>query len=345
MLETFAAMKILLVDNGSLEPAAVFALRDVARRLSATVGQQVYPVSLAHSDKIPAAELGNVPAQRVEPFLREQLEREDECEFVIVPFFIGPSRAVTHALPKLIEKLRAEFPSLRVRIASVLHEAGDTTLARILVDRVRDMLSEVAKTERETEPRTHDQRVRVALGERHKAETHVRVALVDHGSPAPGVTAVRDEVAAQLAVFLGEDTRIVEVAPCSMERRPGAAYAFNEPLLETLLTGEGWRTSTESPPLIIVAQLFLLPGRHAGPRGDIAQICARAADGTVPEGIGVPSLGVGEAGTAEMREAAAPKTSPLLRALQTAPLSTHPLLIDLLAQRLANSQRPRLASI
>jgi len=209
-----------------------------------------------------------------------------------LPFFIGPSRAVTHSLPKLVEKLRVEFPDLRVRIAPVLHAAGDDTLAQILADRIRGVLSEIGKTEGQAE-----------TGKR------VRVALVDHGSPAPEVTAVRDEVAQQLAVLLIGDARVVEVAACSMERRPGAAYAFNEPLLETLLARGEWGGST-----VIVAQLFLLPGRHAGPGGDwcasaggdIAQICARAKE-----------------------------RSPNLRTVQTEPLATHPLLVELLAQRLA----------
>jgi len=292
-------VKILLVDNGSLKPAAVFALRELAGRLSEKIGQGFFPVSLAHSDKIPAADLGGEPSQCVEAFLREQLEG-GEYKFILLPFFIGPSRAVTRSLPKLVEKLRVEFPDLRARIAPVLHAAGDDTLARILADRIRGVLSEIGKTEGQAE-----------TGKR------VRVALVDHGSPAPEVTAVRDEVAQQLAVLLIGDARVVEVAACSMERRPGAAYAFNEPLLETLLARGEWEGST-----VIVAQLFLLPGRHAGPGGDwceslggdrcvsaggdIAQICARAKE-----------------------------RSPNLRAVQTEPLATHPLLVELLAQRLA----------
>jgi len=296
-------VKILLVDNGSLEPAAVLALREVAGRLAEKVGRPIFPVSLAHSDKIPAAALGGdlcasvvgdwcisavgVPAQCVESFLRAQLA-SGEREFVILPFFIGPSRAVTHALPKLVEKLRGEFPDLRGRVAPVLHAAGDDTLARILADRVHGALSETGDIVGQAE-----------------TEKRVRVALVDHGSPAREVTAVRDEVAQQLAVLLSDDERVAEVAACSMERRPGADYAFNEPLLETLLAREEWRGSAAAQSLVIVAQLFLLPGRHAGQGGDITQICARAHE-----------------------------HSPTLHTVQTEPLVTHPLLVELIAQRL-----------
>jgi len=307
-------VKILLVDNGSLEPAAVLALREVARRLSAKVGRPIFPVSLAHSDKIPAAKLGGdqcasaggVPAQCVEAFLRGQLA-SGEREFVLLPFFIGPSRAVTYALPKLVESLRGEFPDLRVRIAPVLHAAGDDTLARILADRVHGVLGEIGKD-----------------------ETRVRVALVDHGSPTPEVTAVRDEVAAQLAALLSNDAHIAEVAPCSMERRPGAAYAFNEPLLETLLTREGWRTIPESPLLIIVAQLFLLPGRHAGLGGDKCE----SAGGNWRGSAGGDWCGSAGGDIAQIC-ARAKARSPNLRIVQTEPLAAHSLVIDLLAERLA----------
>ena len=56
-----------------------------------------------------------------------------------------------------------------------------------------------------------------------------------------------------------------------MERRAGAEYDFNEPLLEKLLEQEEWNRGE-----VIVALQFLLPGRHAGPGGDVAKICLRA---------------------------------------------------------------------
>ena len=53
--------------------------------------------------------------------------------------------------------------------------------------------------------------------------------------------------------------------------KPGAAYDFNEPLLETLLA---------TPPFdsgdVVLAMAFLSPGRHAGEGGDIAQIVEAA---------------------------------------------------------------------
>lgn len=268
-------MKILLVDNGSLEPAATLGLRELARRLAQCIGREVWPVSLLHANKVPAAQLGGEPAVIVEDFLRAQLAA-GESDFVVLPLFFGPSRAISEYLPGVTEKLRVTHPALRVRVAPVLHRGGETALAEMLADRVREVLTEVFL---HAEP--------------------VHVALVDHGSPVREVAAVRDDVAAQLARSLGD--AVAAVAPCSMERRAGTEYDFNEPLLATLLA----RAPFNAGP-VVVAQLFLQPGRHAGDEGDIAQIC-RAAEAA----------------------------SPRLRIVRTAPLGTHPHLVELLARRIA----------
>ena len=57
-----------------------------------------------------------------------------------------------------------------------------------------------------------------------------------------------------------------------MERREGDEYAFNEPLLENVIGAEEFQKE------IIVSMLFASPGRHAGPGGDVAQICQEAAE-------------------------------------------------------------------
>jgi sirohydrochlorin ferrochelatase len=238
-------MKTLLVDNGSLEPAATLTLRAVAAELSVRTARSIEPVSLLHSHKVSADELGGVPAEIVETYLRRELVA-GESEFTIVPLFFGPSRAITEYLPELIEKLRKTYPEIEVRIAPTLYQEGDLRLAKLLADNVR-------------EARTAN----------FSPNDSIRVALVDHGSPALAVTAVRDSLAQQLAAELGDE--VEAVAPCSMERRAGEEYDFNEPLLETLLKRDGWNSGP-----VIVAQLFLMPGRHAGPDGDIAKICAEA---------------------------------------------------------------------
>ena len=83
------------------------------------------------------------------------------------------------------------------------------------------------------------------------------VLLCDHGSPIKEVTRCRDQLAAALRRKLG--LTAAELVACSMERREGAEYAFNEPLLQDALT----RTRGD----VVILMLFLLPGRHAGPDG------------------------------------------------------------------------------
>ena len=91
--------------------------------------------------------------------------------------------------------------------------------------------------------------------------------MVDHGTPAKPVNAVRNFLGKQLAEMLDG----VEFSVASMERRDGEAYDFNEPLLERLL---GSAPFDRGP--IVLSMLFLNPGRHAGTGGDIDEICAKA---------------------------------------------------------------------
>ena len=233
----------LLVDNGSLEPAATLALRELAAKLSSRLGHTVEPVSLLHSSAIEPSQLGGRPAELLFPALEKRLAT-GRSEFLILPLFFGPSRALTEYLPENLARLRAKFPALAVRLAPPLHATGDVRLARILADHVRAELG-------------------------GKAAGPVRVALVDHGSPVAAVTAVRDELARQLAAQLGSE--VTAVAPCSMERRPEPAYDFNDPLLARLLVSPPWSAGR-----VIVAMQFLLPGRHAGPTGDVATLCRQA---------------------------------------------------------------------
>lgn len=239
-------LSVLLVDNGSLQPAATRQLRRVAAALGRRLHRRVEPVSLLHSNQVPAKKLGGRPAEILEPAIRRRIQAGGR-DFVIVPLFIGPSRALTDYLPGRIEEWKRKHPGLRVRLAAPLAARGDDCLARLLEDQVRAKLTPA-----------------------FRRGGPARVALVDHGSPVKAVTQVRNRIAAQLRRRLG--SRVAGVAPCSMERRPGAAQAFNEPLLENLLAAPPWNSGP-----VVVAQLFLLPGRHAGPDGDIAAIirCAR----------------------------------------------------------------------
>lgn len=264
----------LLVDNGSLEPAATLRLRELAAGLAARLEREVEAVSLLHSSGIAAEKLAGRPAEILEPALARRLEG-GQGDFVILPLFFGPSRALTDYLPERVAHLRRRHPALRVRVALPLFAEGDDRLARILADHVTSA----------------GRPVRAGA-----AATPQRVALVDHGSPVRAVTAVRDRLAAQLAELLGSG---FVVAPASMERRPEPEYDFCAPLLEQLLVQADWGASD-----VIVAMQFLLPGRHAGPEGDVARICRRAE-----------------------------RTAPGLRTRMTPLVAEHPLLVEILADR------------
>ena len=269
---------IALLDNGSLRPAATLALRRMAAALTERCGREVAPVSLLHSNKIPAAELGGEAATTFGSWLRRRAEAGVRT-FVVVPYFLGPSRALTEYLPERVAKLREQWPELVVRVAPALGEGGAAA-----VDRLAAVLEE---------------RTRAELARRPSGAARAAVAVVDHGSPEPKVTALRDAVAARLRERLGGVVRAV--APCSMERRAGDEYASADPLLAALLEREPFDRGD-----VIAALMFLAPGRHAGPGGDVAQIC-RAAEAAHPE----------------------------LNVTMTELLGGHPALIDLLAERLA----------
>lgn len=232
----------LLVDNGSLAAAATRQLRVVAGALAQKIGRPVAPVSLLHSAAVPVAELDGVPAEIFESAIARRL-KEGHPGFLVVPLFFGPSRALTDYLPERVAQLRLQHPELHVGVAPVLFEANDGRLAQIMADHVRSAAQPPAGGIR-------------------------RIALVDHGSPVAAVTAVRDALARQLAQLLGAGA---VVGACSMERREGRAYDFNEPLLASLLARDGWNRGN-----VTVAMQFLLPGRHAGPSGDVAKICQKA---------------------------------------------------------------------
>ncbi len=239
-----SAVRVLLLDNGSLEPASTRQLRELATALAAHIGQRVEPVSLAHSARIPTAELDGRPAELLEAAL-DRCGREGVTELMVVPLFVGPSHALTRQVPALIAECERTFPQLRVSVAGPLHEPGEAAIGEIVTKLVREKLADGVRP---------------------------RVAVVDHGSPARAVSEVRNAVTAQVRALLGDS--VAEVTACSMERRPGPEFDFNEPLLETLLTRPEW----QSGPLV-VARLFIAPGRHAGPDGDVEQICRRVRGG------------------------------------------------------------------
>jgi len=240
--------KILLVDNGSLRPQATLNLRRLALTLGQTSGETVKATSLLHSYKIPPEKLDGHKAVTLGP-LAARAAAQGVTELIILPFFFGPSQALTRYLPERLTEVQASYPQLSVRVALPLVDsqaAPDLRLAQLLASNVHERMAGLSRP---------------------------AVVLVDHGSPIPEVTAVRNYLAGQLSVLLADEAGCVTFA--SMERRDGEAYRFNEPLLEDLLE-DLLASPTLADSDVILAMLFLSPGRHAGEGGDIAEICAQA---------------------------------------------------------------------
>ncbi len=236
-LKPMAGIRILLVDNGSYEPAATLGLRSLAKEVGQLIGKEVHPVSTMHSTKIDPALLGGQPAVIFEQAV-QQAKADGIDELVVLPLFIGPSRAITEYLPKVFAD--AQPGAMKLTIRQPLFGDDGFELTGMLADNLR------------------------ATGWTKGSGT---VLLCDHGSPIPEVTACRNALAASLRKELG--LKPEELIACSMERREGAEYDFNEPLLEDALQ------SAKGDAVILM--LFLLPGRHAGPDGDVATIAKEHA--------------------------------------------------------------------
>jgi hypothetical protein len=129
---------------------------------------------------------------------------------------------------------------MRLKVLPTLFEEDGSDLAHILADNLK------------------------ATGWKNGSGT---VLLCDHGSPVKEVTECRNRLAALLRKELR--LRPDQLIACSMERREGPEYEFNEPLLE------GAIQHAEGEAIILM--MFLLPGRHAGPDGDVASIAKDCA--------------------------------------------------------------------
>lgn len=234
-------LKIALIDNGSVEPAAHESLRLAAARISGLSGLPVEAVSWKHSDRIAAERLSAGKAWTLSRWLRARVG-EGERSFLFIPFFISPQGAIGSALRGEIEATAAELGGFDFAFTAGLPDGS--AIEEVVCDRIR-----VAAT---------------GAGLRSPS-----VAVVDHGGPSPASAAIRDRVAGAVQRVLG--TRVATVRACSMESPDGPQYGFNRPLLGELLRQPGFNSGD-----VIIAPLFLSPGRHAGPGGDLAQIAREA---------------------------------------------------------------------
>lgn len=267
--------EILLVDNGSTRPDATLNLRRLAAALSERLGLEVQPVSLQHADRIPAEKLDGMPAAILKPYLDERLAAGTR-RFIVLPLFFGISRALTRFVPGVVGELQQTHGQFDLQVADVLIPLpkGEPRMAQLLWHNIR------------------------AAADRHHVQPK-HVIVVDHGSPLPEVTAARQTTADQLRRLCPGGCRVDEAV---MERRDGAEYDFNGLLLADQLD----HCATQQPATsILIALLFVSPGRHAGSDGDIESICDNAM-----------------------------RRHPDLWVFTTELVGDHPLLLDILADRL-----------
>jgi len=225
---------IALIDNGSIEAAAHLNLRVVAAALGSRVAQPVVAVSWRHSDRIPAALLGGHAAQTLRPWLQSALAG-GERTFLFVPFFVSAQGAIGSSLLTELEALKHQFGAFNFSFTEGL--AARDAIVPIVTTRVRECIR--------------------AQGLRTPS-----VIVVDHGGPSPASAALRNDLADRIRVELG--TEIGPLAAASME---GAEHPHNRPLLAEQLARPGFNAGD-----VVIAPLFLSPGRHAGAEGDLAQI-------------------------------------------------------------------------
>ncbi|CAH0485204.1 unnamed protein product [Peronospora farinosa] len=95
----------------------------------------------------------------------------------------------------------------------------------------------------------------------------VNVLVVDHGTPSRDVNEARELVAQALRGLLQRYEHVKLVDTACMERREGAEYDFNDPLLAQALDYYTVKTG-----IVVCAIMFLSNGRHAGEKGDIKEI-------------------------------------------------------------------------
>jgi sirohydrochlorin ferrochelatase len=109
-------------------------------------------------------------------------------------------------------------------------------------------------------PRIVADRIRSVIHEHRIAQP--RIIVVDHGGPSALSAAVRDQLVANVRALMSKE--VTTIVAASME---GA----HPPLLAAVL-----RQPEFSSQGLIIAPLFLSPGRHAGPDGDVARITREA---------------------------------------------------------------------
>ena len=237
---------ILLFDNGSLKPEAALKLRDLARNLSDVLSMQVEPVSLLHSCKIDPELLNGEPATIIRRRFKKAVNNK-ERKILCLPLFLGPSLAITDYLQELIQEALALDSEMQIKVAAPLSgwdvHKPDERLATVLKELIEECGANAKRSFK-------------------------NIVLVDHGSPIEKMAILRNGIAEKVGTLLKGQGVNATVTACSMEKREGDAFSFNDPLLEIIPD----YLNLEATEDLLVAMFFLMPGRHAGEGGDVETI-------------------------------------------------------------------------
>lgn len=237
---------ILLFDNGSLKPEASLKLRDLARNLSDVLSMQVEPVSLLHSCKIDPELLNGEPATIIRRRFKKAVNNK-ERKILCLPLFLGPSLAITDYLQELIQEALALDSEMQIKVAAPLSgwdvHKPDERLATVMKELIEECRANAKRSFK-------------------------NIVLVDHGSPIEKMAILRNGIADKVGTLLKSEGVNATVTACSMEKREGDAFSFNDPLLETIPD----YLNLEAVEDLLVAMFFLMPGRHAGEGGDVETI-------------------------------------------------------------------------
>ena len=212
-----------------------------------------------HSHKIDPSELNGEPAVSMQEFLSSpHAEKVDEIR--ALPFFLGPSLAITDWLPKNLKLWKDKLPSERkFRILKPLYEAGDARLVQALSDLCRNVVK------------------RASFSRPH-------VALVDHGTPLVEVNQVREECGEGHAPIDWLRSKFPVFPPVPWNAGPTRIYDFNDPLLENLTRPLGCGMAARE---VVVISQFFSPPRQAcrarwGPGANLPAACDRSGIRRLP---------------------------------------------------------------
>lgn len=244
---------VVVANIGSLRAEPYLDLRQISFRLSRALRRPVVPCSFRFSNRVDPAQLNGIPAKTFEAVLSEYLKQNSPstAEVVVLPLFFGKSATLTEFLPQVVTKCWLQHnhnvgSTLKLRVGGcVIDKANpeDNRVAQILHDRMIEQLEGLPASE------------------------EITVIVLDHGTPSFEVHEAREVVADQLRGILKDNKSVVRVLTACMERREGAEFDFNDPLLEHALDHYDITSGT-----VVVAKLFFSGGRHAGESGDIEEI-------------------------------------------------------------------------